>query len=146
MLHHHVLLVEENPVDVRFTHDAFREVNPSIRFHVVSDGSEAMAFLRHEGVHSAAPRPDIILLDLNLPKMNGCEVLAHIKADENLKTIPTMILTTSQEETDIAKSYRLQANCYLNKPTQLDEFEGLIKSLNDFWLTRVKLPCGVEGE
>ena len=135
-----VLLVEDSPVDVRFTHEAFRDINPSIRFHVVSDGVEAMAFLRHEGAHVDAPRPHLILLDLNLPKMDGREVLAHIKEDENLKAIPTVILTTSQEEEDIAKSYQLQANCYLNKPTRLDDFETLVKSINDFWLTKVRLP------
>lgn len=135
-----VLLVEDNPVDVRFTHEAFRDANGAIHFHVVSDGAEAMAFLRHEGAHAHAPRPDLILLDLNLPKMNGREVLTHIKEDESLKMIPTVILTTSVAEEDIVKSYQLQANCYLNKPTQLDEFENLVKSINDFWLTKVRLP------
>ena len=99
-----------------------------------------MAFLRREGVHASAPRPDLILLDLNLPKMDGREVLAHIKEDDSLKTIPTVILTTSDAEADIVKSYQLQANCYLTKPVQLDAFESLVKSINDFWLTKVKLP------
>lgn len=135
-----VLLVEDNPADVRFTHEAFRAIHPSIHFHAVSDGVEAMAFLRHEGAYLLAPRPSLILLDLNLPKMGGREVLAHIKEDESLKAIPTVILTTSEEEEDIAKSYQLQANCYLNKPTHLDDFETLVKSINDFWLTRVRLP------
>ena len=99
-----------------------------------------MAFLRREGTNADAPRPDLILLDLNLPKMDGRQVLAHIKADDSLKTIPTVILTTSEAEADIAKSYQLQANCYLSKPVQLDAFEGLVKSINDFWLTKVKLP------
>jgi|SRR5580704_17802262 chemotaxis family two-component system response regulator Rcp1 len=135
-----VLLVEDNPVDVRFTHEAFRDADRSIHFHVVSDGVEAMAFLRHEGSHIHAPRPDLILLDLNLPKMNGREVLAHIKEDDGLKTIPILILTTSDAEEDIVESYQLQANCYLKKPTQLDEFEELVKSINDFWLTKVTLP------
>jgi CheY-like chemotaxis protein len=107
---------------------------------VASDGVDAMAFLRHEGSHGSAPRPDLILLDLNLPKMDGREVLAKIKGDDNLKTIPTVILTTSDAEVDIVKSYQLQANCYLSKPVQLDEFETLVKSINDFWLTKVKLP------
>ena len=93
-------------------------------------------FCRHEGAHAVAPRPDLILLDLNLPKMDGREVLARIKSDENLKTIPTVILTTSEAEADIAQSYQLQANCYLSKPVQLDEFETLVKSINDFWLTK----------
>src|ERR1700730_2035670 len=112
----------------------------SIHLHVVSDGVEAMAFLRHEGAHVQAPRPDLILLDLNLPKMDGREVLAHIKEDHSLKAIPTVIRTTSVAEADIVKSYQLQANCYLSKPLQLDAFESLVKSINDFWLTKVKLP------
>src|SRR5277367_5308217 len=127
-----VLLVEDNPVDVRFTHEAFLATHPSIHFHVVSDGVEAMAFLRHQEPHLHAPRPNLILLDLNLPKMGGREVLAHIKEDASLKAIPTVILTTSNAEEDIAESYQLHANCYLNKPTQLDDFEHLVKSLNDF--------------
>ena len=135
-----VLLVEDSPGDVRLTQEAFREANQSILLHVAADGVEAMAFLRREGVHLHAPRPDLILLDLNLPKMDGREVLAHIKEDDNLKTIPTVILTTSDAESDIVKSYELQANCYLTKPVQLDAFEGLVKSINDFWLTKVKLP------
>jgi len=135
-----VLLVEDSPGDVRLTREAFREANPTIHLHVASDGVEAMAFLRHEGAHTQVPRPDLILLDLNLPKMDGREVLAHIKEDASLKTIPTVILTTSVAEGDIAKSYELQANCYLNKPVQLDAFVNLVKSINDFWLTRVKLP------
>jgi two-component system, chemotaxis family, response regulator Rcp1 len=135
-----VLLVEDSPVDVRFTHEAFRVTNPSIHFHVVSDGVEAMAFLRHQEPYLHAPSPSLILLDLNLPKMDGREVLAHIKEDENLKAIPTVILTTSEEEEDIGKSYQLQANCYLKKPTQLDDFETLVKNINDFWLTKVRLP------
>ncbi len=135
-----VLLVEDSPGDVRLTQEAFREANKAIRLHVACDGVEAMAFLRRDGPHIQAPRPDFILLDLNLPKMDGREVLAHIKADENLKTIPTVILTTSEERADIAKSYQLQANCYLTKPVQLDAFEGLVKSITEFWLTTVKLP------
>ena len=99
-----------------------------------------MAFLRREGIHAQAPRPEIILLDLNLPRMDGREVLAQIKEDENLETIPTVILTTSVAEVDIVKSYELQANCYLTKPVQLEAFENLVKSINDFWLTKVKLP------
>lgn len=135
-----VLLVEDSPGDVRLTQEAFRDANAAIHLHVVNDGVEAMAFLRHEGSHVNAPRPDLILLDLNLPKMDGREVLAHIKEDDGLKTIPTVILTTSESEVDIAKSYQLQANCYLTKPVQLDAFESLVKSINDFWLTKVKLP------
>jgi two-component system, chemotaxis family, response regulator Rcp1 len=135
-----VLLVEDSAGDVRLTQEAFRDANKSVRLHVASDGVEAMAFLRHQNSHSHAPRPDLILLDLNLPKMDGREVLALIKEDASLKTIPTIVLTTSESEVDIAKSYELQANCYLSKPVQLDQFETLVKSINDFWLTKVKLP------
>jgi CheY-like chemotaxis protein len=135
-----VLLVEDSPGDVRLTREAFREANRSIHLYVASDGVEAMAFLRRQGTNLHAPRPDLILLDLNLPKMDGREVLAHIKEDESLKLIPTVILTTSAAEEDIVKSYQLQANCYLSKPVQLEEFESLVKSINDFWLTKVKLP------
>jgi two-component system, chemotaxis family, response regulator Rcp1 len=135
-----VLLVEDSPGDVRLTQEAFRAANKAIHLHVAADGVEAMAFLRRQGLHAQAPRPELILLDLNLPKMDGREVLALIKEDPNLKTIPTVILTTSEAEVDIVKSYQLQANCYLSKPVQLDAFEALVKSINDFWLTKVKLP------
>ncbi|MGA2844594.1 MAG: response regulator [Candidatus Acidiferrales bacterium] len=135
-----VLLVEDSPGDVRLTQEAFHDANKSVHLHVASDGVEAMAFLRRDGPHIHAPRPDLILLDLNLPKMDGREVLALIKRDENLRTIPTIILTTSEAEADIVKSYQLQANCYLTKPVQFDAFEILVRSINDFWLTKVKLP------
>ena len=135
-----VLLVEDSAGDVRLTREAFRDANSTIRLHVAADGVEAMEFLRHEGSHARSPRPDLILLDLNLPKMDGREVLAHIKEDDRLKTIPTVILTTSDAEADIATSYQLQANCYLVKPVQLDNFENLVKIINDFWLTKGKLP------
>src|SRR5580698_1633308 len=140
-----VLLVEDSPGDVRLTQEAFREANRAIRLHVASDGVEAMAFLKKQGPHAHAPRPHLILLDLNLPKMDGREVLAHIKEDEQLKTIPTVILTTSEAEGDILTSYKLQANCYLTKPVQLDEFEAIVRSINDFWLTKVQLPQQVRG-
>jgi len=140
-----VLLVEDSPGDVRLTQEVFHEANRAIHLHVASDGVEAMSFLRREGVHSDAPRPDLILLDLNLPKMDGREVLVHIKEDDSLKTIPTVILTTSESEADIVKSYQLQANCYLSKPVQLDAFENLVRSINDFWLTKVKLPQQAES-
>ena len=141
-----VLLVEDSPGDVRLTQEVFREANRSIKLHVAVDGVEAMAYLKREGIHSNAQRPDIILLDLNLPRMDGWEVLALIKADENLKTIPTVILTTSEAEADVIKSYKLQANCYLRKPVQLDAFEALVKSINDFWLTKVTLPAKKRSE
>jgi CheY-like chemotaxis protein len=135
-----VLLVEDSPGDVRLTQEAFRDANSTIHLSVASDGVEAMAFLKHTGKYANSPRPDLILLDLNLPKMDGREVLAHIKENDDLKTIPTVILTTSDAESDIVKSYQLQANCYLTKPVQLDAFEALVKSINDFWLTKAKLP------
>jgi CheY-like chemotaxis protein len=135
-----VLLVEDNPGDVRLTQEAFREANRAVHLHLAADGVEAMAFLRHQGIHTNAPRPDLILLDLNLPKMDGRELLAKIKQDDSLKSIPTVILTTSESESDILRCYQLQANCYLNKPVELDEFESLVKSVDEFWLTRVRLP------
>jgi len=135
-----LLLVEDNPGDVRLTRDALLDANRLIDLRVASDGAEAMAYLRREGVHADAPRPDLILLDLNLPRMDGREVLAVIKDDDNLNWIPTVILTTSADEVDIVRSYQLQASAYLNKPVQLDAFETLVKALNDFWLTSVKLP------
>ena len=135
-----VLLVEDSPGDVRLTQEAFREANPSVRLHVASDGVEAMSFLRRESEHTQAPRPDLVLLDLNLPRMDGREVLAQIKGDLQLRMIPTVILTTSDSAADIANSYRLQANCYLSKPQQLDAFESLVRCINEFWLTRAQLP------
>jgi two-component system, chemotaxis family, response regulator Rcp1 len=135
-----VLLVEDSPGDVRLTQEAFHAANISVHLSVANDGVGAMAFLNREGTHVDAPRPDIILLDLNMPRMDGREVLARIKKDDSLKTIPTVILTTSDSEGDIVKSYQLHANSYLCKPVQLTAFENLVKSLNDFWLTKAKLP------
>lgn len=135
-----VLLVEDSPGDVRLTQEAFRDASMAIRLHVAVDGVEAMAFLRREGDYANAPRPDLILLDLNLPRMDGREVLALIKADAQLRSIPTVILTMSDAEADVVQSYELQANCYLSKPVRLDAFESLVKRINDFWLTKVKLP------
>jgi chemotaxis family two-component system response regulator Rcp1 len=126
--------------DVRLTQEAFREANRTIVLHVASDGVEAMAFIRRENAHHAAPRPDLILLDLNLPRMDGREVLAHIKGDHDLMTIPVVILTTSRAAADVLKSYELHANCYLSKPVQLAAFDALVKSINDFWLTTAQLP------
>ncbi len=140
-----VLLVEDSPGDVRLTQEALHEANRAIHLHVAFDGVEAMAFLTRAGSNASAPRPDLILLDLNLPRMDGREVLAQIKTDESLKTIPTIILTTSEAEADIVKSYQLQANCFLSKPVQLDAFESLVKSINDFWLTKAKLPRQAES-
>src|SRR5580698_7925822 len=135
-----VLLVEDSPGDVRLTQEAFHEANENVQLHVAYDGVEAMAFLRKQGKYANAPRPDLVLLDLNLPRMDGREVLLRIKEDDNLKAIPTAILTTSVAEADVAISYRRQANCYLSKPVQLEEFENLVKSINDFWLKKVELP------
>jgi chemotaxis family two-component system response regulator Rcp1 len=132
-----VLLVEDSPGDVRLTREAFRSADSTPHLHVASDGVEAMTFLRQEGEHQQAPRPDLILLDLNLPRMDGREVLALIKQDDSLKTIPIIILTTSEAEADVKRSYELQASCYLTKPSHLEEFELLIASLSDFWLTKV---------
>jgi len=134
-----VLLVEDNPGDVRLTLETFRDANKSVRLHLAADGVEAMAFLRRQVPNALAPRPVLILMDLNLPKMDGREVLAEIKGDIDLKTIPIVILTTSDSESDITRSYQLQANCYLTKPVRLEEFETLVRSVNDFWLTKVKL-------
>jgi chemotaxis family two-component system response regulator Rcp1 len=135
-----VLLVEDSPGDVRLTKEAFEAANVDVHLNVATDGVEAMAFLRREGVYANAPRPDLTLLDLNMPRMDGRQVLAEIKKDEKLKTLPIVILTTSDSEGDIVKSYQLHANCYLCKPVQLSAFESLVKSINDFWLTRAKLP------
>jgi chemotaxis family two-component system response regulator Rcp1 len=135
-----VLLVEDSPGDIRLTVEAFRDANPTVHIIVVRDGTEAMAYLRQLGIYVLAPRPDLILLDLNMPKMDGREVLALIKADESLKLIPTVILTTSAEEADIVHSYKHHANCYLQKPVELQSFEDLVKSVNNFWLNQVRLP------
>ena len=135
-----VLLVEDSPGDVRLTREAFRDAQALVNLNVASDGVEAMAYLRREGAHAGAPRPDFILLDLNLPRMDGREVLAQIKQDADLKSIPTIILTTSESEADIVRSYELQANAYLTKPVQLAAFESLVSSVGDFWVTKVRLP------
>jgi CheY-like chemotaxis protein len=135
-----VLLVDDSIGDVRLTQEAFMEANPLIDIQVAGDGIEAMAYLRQQDPNLHAPRPDLILLDLNLPRMDGREVLAQIKEDESLKLIPTVILTTSDSEADIVRSYQLLANSYLSKPVQLDAFEALVRSINDFWLVVAKLP------
>jgi two-component system, chemotaxis family, response regulator Rcp1 len=138
-----VLLVEDSPGDIRLTQEAFRDAEDVMRLHVVVDGVEAIGFLRREGIHALAQRPDLILLDLNLPKMDGHQVLAEIKRDEDLKTIPTVILT-SDADADIDAVYQLQANCYLIKPIEYDAFECLVRSIGDFWLTKVRLPQQVQ--
>ena len=127
------------------TQEAFRSVNDGVRLHVASDGPEAIAFLKQQGEHNHSPRPDIILLDLNLPKMDGREVLAVIKKDKDLATIPVLVLTTSESDADVSASYRLHANCYLRKPTHWDAFDSIVQGINDFWLTRARLPQGMAG-
>jgi chemotaxis family two-component system response regulator Rcp1 len=135
-----VLLVEDSAGDVRLMREAFRAANNTVRLHVASDGVEAIGFLKRLGSHAKAPRPDLILLDINMPKMDGREVLARLKEDPDLRMIPTIILTSSNSETDIARGYDLRANCYLAKPIQFEEFEKLITRINDFWLGTAKLP------
>lgn len=134
-----VLLVDDSSGDVRLTREAFRGVG-AIHLHVASDGVDAMAFLLQQSPHEDAPRPDLILLDLNLPRMDGREVLARIKGDDDLKSIPTVILTTSNADADIIRSYESQANAYLTKPVLLDVFIGMVESINDFWLVKARLP------
>jgi CheY-like chemotaxis protein len=137
-----ILLVEDNPGDVRLTQEALIDAKVRNNLHVAADGVEAMAFLRREGEHDKAPRPDLILLDLNLPEKNGLEVLAEIKADEKLRSIPVVVLTTSQAEKDVLKAYNLNANCYVTKPLDLDQFVEVVKSIKSFWLSIVQLPTG----
>jgi len=136
----HILLIEDSPGDIRLTREAFRDSGSPINLHVVVDGVEAMAFLKREGAHTLAPRPDIILLDLSLPKIDGREVLARIKADDELKSIPTVVLSNSTVGVDVMMSYKLQANCYLAKPARLEEFLSVVKNIGDFWLTKAVLP------
>ena len=135
-----ILLIEDNPGDVRLTREAFKEGKVNNNLNVVKDGVEAMAFLRQENKYADAPRPDVILLDLNLPRKDGREVLAEIKQDPNLKRIPVVILTTSQAEQDILKTYNLYANCYITKPVDLEQFITVVRSIKTFWLSVVKLP------
>jgi two-component system response regulator len=135
-----ILIVEDNPGDARLIREAFNEGKILNTSYVVKDGVEAMDFLHKQGEFSTAPRPDLILLDLNLPKKDGREVLFEIKTDKKLKNIPVIILTTSQAEEDIAKSYDLNANCYITKPLDFGQFMKMIQSLEDFWFSIVKLP------
>ena len=135
-----ILLVEDNPGDVRLTVEGLKESKVRNNLHVARDGVEAMEFLHREGQHSSAVRPDLILLDLNLPRMDGREVLLEIKSDPKLKTIPVVVLTTSRAEHDVLRSYELQANCYITKPVDLEQFITVVKSIEDFWFTIVTLP------
>ena len=135
-----LLLVEDNPGDVRLTQEALREAPFQVKLRVASDGVEALDFLRKRGKYADAPRPDLILLDLNLPRVTGPEVLSEIKSDPDLKRIPVLVMTTSREPRDIQKAYGLNANCYITKPILLDEFIGVVKSIENFWLETVVLP------
>ena len=135
-----ILLVEDNPGDVRLTREALTANNIRNTLHVVADGVQALAFLRKQGKHAEAPRPNLILLDLNLPKKDGREVLAEIKGNGDLRRIPVVVLTTSGAEEDILKAYDLNANCYVTKPVDLDSFIKVVKSIESFWVTIVELP------
>ena len=136
-----ILLVEDSPGDVTLTVEALRDAKVANNLHVARDGEEALRFLRHEGEFADRPRPDLILLDLNMPRKDGREVLADLKADDELKRIPVVVLTTSQSEDDVAAAYNLSANCYVAKPVDLDQFLGVVRAIDDFWLSLVKLPA-----
>lgn len=135
-----ILMVEDSPSDVLITREAIDQAKLINNLHVVEDGVEAMAFLRRQGQYAGKPRPDIVLLDLNLPRKGGKEVLAEIKSDNELKRIPVVILTSSQDEADVLKAYGLHANCYITKPVGFDSFVDLVKTINHFWFTVVTLP------
>jgi CheY-like chemotaxis protein len=140
-----ILLVEDNPGDVRLTKEALKEAKVINNLTVLKDGVEALAFLRQEGPYAAAKRPHLILLDLNLPRKDGREVLAQIKADDALRRIPVVVLTTSEDEQDVLKSYNLHANCYVTKPVDLERFIKVVRSIEDFWLGIVVLPANGKG-
>ena len=135
-----ILLVEDNPDDIDLTIEAFKESSSSSHLHVVEDGVEALEFLRRRGAHEAAPRPDLILLDLNLPRKSGYEVLQEIKTDPQLRQIPVVVLTTSAADTDVVRSYELAANCYITKPVDLDEFLSVVRLVDRFWRDVATLP------
>lgn len=137
-----ILLVEDSPGDVRLTREALKEGKVRNTLHVCEDGEQALAFLRRQGEHRDAPRPDLVLLDLNLPRVDGREVLAEMKADPDLKRIPVVVLTTSTADEDVLRVYDLAGNCYIPKPVELDRFLEVVRSIEDFWLTVVRLPNG----
>lgn len=141
-----ILMVEDNPGDARLTQEALKESKFVNKLHHVMDGVEAIDFLRRKGRFGDAPRPDLILLDLNLPRKDGREVLAEIKADDDLKSIPVVVLTTSEAEQDIIQSYKLHANCYVTKPVDLDKFIEIVRVMQDFWLSIVRLPPAAAAE
>ena len=140
-----VLLVEDSPGDVRLTRKAFKDAKVHINLSVAPDGVEAMAFLRREGKHAGVPRPDLILLDLNLPRKSGREVLEEIKGDPTLMSIPVVVLTTSMSEQDVLRSYLLHVNCFITKPVDLDGFLKVVKSIDNFWLSVAELPNEVRS-
>jgi CheY-like chemotaxis protein len=135
-----VLLVEDNPGDARLTIEAFKDAKVHLQLHVVTDGVQAIEFLQRRGEYAGCPRPDLVLLDLNLPRKDGREVLAEVKSDAALKTIPVVILTTSASEADIQRTYLLHANCFISKPVDMDGFLSVVRSIDDFWLSVVRLP------
>src|SRR3990172_5707891 len=135
-----ILMVEDNPADIRLTQEAFKDAKVLNEMHVVEDGEEAIAFLRREGEYAGAPRPDLILLDLNLPKKDGREVLEEIKSDPDLKRIPVVVLTTSEDQRDVLKAYDMHVNAYYPKPVNLDQFMKIVEAVENFWLSVVKLP------
>jgi len=137
-----ILLIEDNPGDVRLTIEALKESKIMNNMHVADDGIEALSFLKKEGIYKDKPRPDLIILDLNLPKKDGREVLGEIKSDDSLKQIPIVILTTSEAEEDIIKSYELHANCYITKPVNMEQFIKVVSSVGEFWFSIVMLPPG----
>jgi CheY-like chemotaxis protein len=136
-----ILLVEDSPSDVELTIEAMREAKVANELSVVVDGVDALAFLRQEGKYSTARRPDLVLLDLNLPRKNGTEVLAEMRADPRMRSIPVAVLTTSKAESEVLRAYELGANCFITKPVRLDEFLDVIRAIEDFWLTIVRLPA-----
>jgi len=135
-----ILMVEDNPGDVELVVESLQNGKLSNQLHVVSDGEEALTFLHRQGTHANAPRPDLILLDLNLPKKGGGKVLAEIKADERLRAIPVVVLTTSKSEEDVLRSYQLNANCYVAKPVDFHQFEKIVRAIREFWFSIVILP------
>ena len=141
-----VLLVEDSAAEARLALEALEEARFKVRMHIVSDGAQAMAFLKREGPYHDAPRPDLVLLDLNLPRKDGREVLEEIKTNDGLKSIPVVVLTTSSSDADIQRSYMLHANCYISKPVDMEGFLMVVQSIDDFWLSVVKLPNGVQAK
>lgn len=138
-----ILMVDDNPGDARLTQEAFKEVGLENRFQWIGDGDEALAYLRREGPHARAPRPDLILLDLNMPRKDGRQVLVELKSASALREIPVVILTTSQAEDDVVHAYQLKANCYINKPVSLEEFIQVVRSIKDFWFSLARRPANL---